>query len=137
MAKKNRTYIYRLYWPNGESKKSYIGQSQEKYTRYTAHRYLLSIGKHTNKAMQEAYNSINTFPEFEILEYVEDAWFATTREQYYLQLYWPNCFNKLIPGYMHGFDFKGHFEPRIMPPLRPDDKRLKANRATKPPNPSF
>ena len=129
--KGGKTFIYRLYWINGENEYCYIGQSQERYNRYTQHRYLLSIGNHSNKAMQEAYNSCKVLPDFEMLEYVEDPDFANIREAHHLQIYWPKCFNKIIPSGVGQFDFKGVIPIHTKVNIRPDDKRLKANRINK------
>ena len=126
--KGGKTFIYRLYWANGEHEYCYIGQSQERYNRYTQHRYLLSIGKHSNKGLQKAYNICKLLPDFELLEYVENPDFANTREAHYLQMYWPKCFNRIIPSGVGPFDFKGVIPIRKLTPVKPTDKRLKANR---------
>ncbi len=69
----------------------YIGSSKNIKSRWTKHRQALKRGDHHCKKLQDSWDAYGDESfEFLVIEETEDL---LTREQYWIDKYWPKCYN--------------------------------------------
>lgn len=109
-------YIYKI--TNHESKKVYIGRTENPKKRFVGHKSKLNTNTHSNKWLQKDYNSIVDAKSitYEILIEVNTLYEALYLEEFYVEYYKESAYNIMgggrrgLPSELHPLLGKKHTE---------------------------